>query len=110
MKQGEIWLANLNPIEGSEQQGIRTVVIISGNAMNNNLKISIVCPITRKVKKYMGCLVLSPDTVNGLDAESEVITFQIRTLSHTRLISKMGHVTKEQLEEIKKGLTEILTY
>jgi len=45
MKQGEIWMADLNPVVGSEQQGIRPVVIISGNAMNNNLGISIVCPL-----------------------------------------------------------------
>jgi mRNA interferase MazF len=68
MNQGEIWLADLNPIEGSEQKGIQPVVIISGNAMNHNLGISIVCPLTRKVKKYLGCLVLSPDTVNGVEA------------------------------------------
>ncbi|HBB93598.1 MAG TPA: transcription elongation factor GreAB, partial [Bacteroidales bacterium] len=37
MRQGEIWMADLNPVHGSEQQGIRPVVIISGNAMNDNL-------------------------------------------------------------------------
>jgi len=110
MKQGEIWMADMNPVVGSEQQGIRPVVIISGNAMNKNLGISIVCPFTSKVKNYAGCLVLPMDSVNGLESDSEVITFQIRTISHARLIRKTGSITPAQLEQIKKGLTEILTY
>ncbi len=110
MKQGEIWMADLNPVQGSEQQGTRPVVIISGNAMNNNLGICIVCPLTSRIKNYAGCPVLKKDQVNGLDSDSEVITFQIRTVAHQRLIRKAGSVTAAQLEMIKKGLIEILTY
>jgi len=110
MKQGEIWMADLNPVIGSEQQGIRPVVIISGNAMNNNLGISIVCPLTSKVKNYAGCLVLAKDDLNGLELDSEVITFQIRTVSHGRLIRKIGNISTVQLDEIRKGLGEILRY
>jgi mRNA interferase MazF len=110
MKQGEIWMADLNPVEGSEQWGIRPVIIISGNAMNDNLGISIVCPLTSKLKNYAGCLVLSKDSQNGLEQDSEVITFQIRTISHGRLIQKIGHITPKQLEQIKTGLGEILRY
>lgn len=110
MKQGEIWMADLNPVEGSKQRGIRPVIIISGNAMNNNLGISIVCPLTSKVKNYAGCLVLEKDDLNGLEQDSEVITFQIRTVSHDRLIRKIGSITPKQLEQIKKGLEEILRY
>lgn len=39
MKQCENWLVDLNPIKGSEQRGVRPVVIVSGNAMNDNLGI-----------------------------------------------------------------------
>jgi mRNA interferase MazF len=46
MKQREIWLVDLNPVKGSEQRGIRPVVIVSGNAMNDNLQICIVCPLS----------------------------------------------------------------
>ncbi len=110
MKQGEIWLADLNPVQGSEQQGIRPVVIISGNAMNDNLGVSIVCPLTTLIKNYAGCFVVSKDTLNGLEQDSEVITFQIRTISHSRLSGKTGRITTAQLNLIKKGLGEILTY
>jgi mRNA interferase MazF len=110
MKQREIWLADLNPVKGSEQQGIRPVVIISGNAMNDNLGICIVCPVSSKIKNYAGCLVLKKDELNGLDHDSEIITFQVRTISKERLIARTGEITKQQLDILKKGLQEVLTY
>ncbi len=110
MKQGEIWLADLNPVKGSEQQGFRPVVIISGNAMNDHLGISIICPLTSKIKNYAGCLIVEANEVNGLPQKSEVITFQIRTLAHERLSRKIGVLTKEQVGWIRRGLTEVLTY
>jgi mRNA interferase MazF len=110
MKQRDIWLADLNPVKGSEQQGIRPVVIVSGNAMNDNLGICIICPLTTKLKNYAGGIVLFKDEINGLEQNSEVITFQVRAISKERLIRKLGELTKVQLESVKKGLNEILTY
>jgi mRNA interferase MazF len=54
MKQREIWVVDLNPVKGSEQKGIRPVVVISGNAMNDHLNIAIVCPLTTQIKNYAG--------------------------------------------------------
>ena len=110
MKQRDIWMADLNPVKGSEQQGIRPVVIVSGNAMNDNLGICIVCPLSSKIKNNAGDIVLTKDKINGLEQDFEVITFQIRTISKERLNRKLGELTKEQLETVKKGLSEILTY
>jgi len=110
MKQGEIWLVNLNPTKGSEQHGVRPVVILSGNAMNDSLGICIVCPISTRIKHYAGCIVLKKDKTNGLDSDSEVITFQIRTVSKNRMIKHLGHITTAQMERIKTGLSEILKY
>jgi mRNA interferase MazF len=110
MKQREIWLADLNPVKGSEQRGIRPVVVLSGNAMNSNLDVCIVCPLSSKIKNYAGCLVLNIDAVNGLEVDSEIITFQIRTISGQRLIRKIGEITVKQFNDVKRGLNEILTY
>lgn len=46
MKQQEIWYANLGPIEGREQNGIRPVVIVSGNNLNDHSDLKIVCPLS----------------------------------------------------------------
>ncbi|HNQ37201.1 MAG TPA: type II toxin-antitoxin system PemK/MazF family toxin [Prolixibacteraceae bacterium] len=110
MKQREIWLADLNPVKGNEQQGIRPVVVISGNAMNDHLGISIVCPLTSRIKNYSGCLVLERSPSNGLSTNSEVITFQVRTLSRERFRTRLGEITGNQLRVIINGLNEILTY
>jgi mRNA interferase MazF len=50
MRQGEIWNANLNPTEGSEQAGFRPVVIISGNLANTYAPVVLCCPLTTKLK------------------------------------------------------------
>jgi mRNA interferase MazF len=110
MKQREIWFADLNPIKGSEQRGIRPVVVISGNAMNDNYNVCIVCPLSSKIKNFAGCLILSKNAQNGLETDSEVITFQIRTLSKERFLTKIGEITPSQLNEIKQGLNDVLTY
>jgi mRNA interferase MazF len=102
--------SDLNPVRGSEQEGIRPVVIVSGNAMNDNLGIGIACPLTSKLKYYAGGIVLAKDQINGLEQDSEVLTFQIRVISKERLIRKLGELTKAQLDTVKTGLMEILTY
>jgi mRNA interferase MazF len=110
MKQREIWLVDLNPIKGSEQSGIRPVVVVSGDAMNKNLGLCIVCPLSSRIKNFAGCIVLIKDSINGLDVDSEVLSFQIRTISSKRAIQKLGEISKPQLQTIKKGIMEIMTY
>ena len=110
MKQREIWMAELNPVRGSEQQGIRPVVIISGNAMNDHLGICIVCPLTTQIKHYAGCLVVRSSVSNGLAKDSEIITFQIRTIAGERLLQRIGEISIRELDQIKSGLKDILTY
>ncbi|RMG26389.1 MAG: type II toxin-antitoxin system PemK/MazF family toxin [Bacteroidetes bacterium] len=110
MKQRDIYWANLNPTKGNEQRDIRPVVIVSGNAMNDHLGICIICPLSTKIKHYAGCLVLEKNALNQLPEDSEVLTFQIRTLAKQRLREKIGEISEEQLRVIRQGLVEILTY
>ena len=110
MKQGEIWQANLDPTQGSEQAGFRPVVILSGNLLNQHLPIVIVAPLTTRIKNYKGNPVLNPDKDNGLKNESEVLVFHIRSVSKDRLVKKMGTMTKTQLELAIKTLNDILKY
>jgi mRNA interferase MazF len=110
MKQREIWLADLNPVKGSKQSGIRPVVIISGNAMNDNLSISIVCPLTSKIKGFAGCVIIEKGSESGLEQDSEILTFQVRTIAGSRLIRKLGEISPARFSQIRYGLMEILTY
>ena len=110
MKKGEIWLADLNPVNGREQLGYRPVVIVSGNAMNENMPLSIVCPLSTRLKHFIGGIILEPDKVNGLDAPSEVLTFQIRTLAHKRFVKKIGEISKVEMTQLIKNINKILEY
>ena len=110
MKQREIWYANLNPGKGSEQLGFRPVVIISGDILNQYLKVVIICPLTTKIKNYKGNVVLEADELNGLSEKSEIMVFHIRSISKDRLVKKIGSIAEDQLKELKSGLDDILNY
>ena len=110
MKQREIWQADLNPIKGSEQSGIRPVVIISGDLLNKYLNVVITCPLTSQIKKYKGNPILEPDNTNGLRRTSEVLTFQIRSMSKERLVKKIGTIGNRDLEMIHSTLEDIMKY
>ena len=110
MKQGEIWYADLNPTKGSEQAGLRPVVIISGNLLNQHLNVVIVVPLTTKVKSYKGNPVLKPSKENGLKTESEMLIFHIRSVSKERLVRRLGTIESAQLTLSLKTLHEILRY
>ncbi len=103
----DIWYARLSPVSGSEQGGKRPVVVISGNALNSTLPISLCCPISTKLKKYPATLELQPSKDNGLSAASEVIVFQTRTISHKRLVKKIGRISKEEHEKILEYLNDL---
>ena len=110
MKQGDIFWADLDPTIGQEQRGSRPVVIISGNALNRNLRIRIVCPLSSHIKHLKGCVIVKKNKINNLETDSEVIPFQVRSISTDRLRTKMGEITVEQLELIKNGLFEMLIF
>lgn len=110
MNQAEIWLADLNPTKGSGQAGIRPVVIVSGNMLNEHLGIIIVIPLTTKVKNFKGNPVLTPNKSNGLKEESEMLVFHVRSVSKDRLTKKLGSISAEELNRAIKTLNDILKY
>lgn len=109
MRQGEIWMSDLNPVLGSDQAGRRPVVILSGNLMNKFLQIVITAPLTSKIKNYQGNPILKPSPLNGLKSESELMVFHIRSISKDRLIEKIGEITKEELRIALATLNDITT-
>jgi len=110
MKQGEIWKVYFDPIKGSEQAGVRPAVIISGNTMNSKSKLKIVCPLTSSLHNFKNNPILLPDKINGLNSKSEILVFQVRTLSDERLKKKIGDVNAETINEIHSSLSKLLKY
>ncbi len=96
----EIWLANLDPVVGSEQGKTRPVLIISATALNQILPVVNVLPITsRKPNRriYPNEALISAGTA-GLVSESIVLCYQIRTLDKQRLIRKFGTINDAKLQ------------
>lgn len=110
MRQGEIWYADLNPVKGSEQAGMRPVVIVSGNLLNKYLQTVIAVPLTSKVKGYKGNPVLEPTDKNGLTSSSELLVFHIRSISKEQLVQRLGEVDNRVVKQVKKTLDDILTF
>jgi mRNA interferase MazF len=108
--QKEIWMTDLNPVEGSEQSGIRPTIIVSGASMNEHYSVVIICPLTTKIKNYKGCPIIQPNSHNKLKSASQVISFQIRTIAKSRLKKRLGVVSEDTLEKIKDGINIFLNY
>lgn len=110
MQKGELWMADLNPIFGTEQSGHRPVVIISGNAMNSHFDMVIACPLSSKIKNFIGNVIVEPSDANGLTQKSEILVFQIRSISKERLTKYLGKITTDQMAKIEENLNKILKF
>lgn len=110
MKKAEIWLADLEHVKGSEQGKTRPIVIISGNTMNEHFPFVITCPLSSVIKNFESCVVIPKSKSNGLLYNSEIITFQVKTVSKERLLKKLGSITTAQLQEVLNGLNDILIF
>ena len=94
-----IYLVNLDPTIGSEQGKTRPVLVISDEEVNEILPVINILPITsykqgRKI--YPNEVYLKVDQ-SGLDKDSIVLCYQIRTIDKKRLIKKIGEVTDDSV-------------
>ena len=104
IRRGDIYYADLGDVVGSEQFGLRPVVIVQNNLGNKYSKTVIVLPITSKIKKELPTHVKISGSKYGLEKDSVVLAEQIRTIDKSRLISKVGRLDKKVLDEIKQAL------
>jgi mRNA interferase MazF len=111
MKQGEIWLINLDPTIGAEIQKTRPAVIVNDNLLGK-LPLKIIVPITDWKDKYAiapWMIKLEPDRNNHLSKVSAADCFQVRSVSEQRFVNKLGHISLESLDEIKTGLSRVFS-
>jgi mRNA interferase MazF len=105
---GEIRWADLNPVRGREQAGLRPVLILSHDVFNERSGTVIAVVITSQPQRADFPLTLELES-SQMPKRSWVKISQIRTLSVERIGKKMGHVTPEQLDQIVEGLNEIIS-
>jgi mRNA interferase MazF len=106
MRRGDIYLADLNPTQGSEQSGKRPVIIVSRDAINEHSPVVIVVPLTRaenKTKLYPTHVPLKSGT-GGLTKDSVAVTEQVRAITKTRLTANIGQLKIEQMSVVSAAL------
>lgn len=105
MKRGEIYRADLDPVVGSEQGGIRPVLIIQNDRGNLHSQTVIVAAITsRQHKAHLPIHVLLPGAACGLKQDSVVLLEQLRTLEKARLSKYIGCVPGEVMARVDAAL------
>ena len=94
IKRGDMFYADLSPVVGSEQGGIRPVLIIQNDTGNKYSPTVIAAAITSQTgkNKLPTHIDIGSDN-NGLKADSVVLTEQIRTIDKSRLKEKIGHIS-----------------
>jgi mRNA interferase MazF len=105
---GDIWWADLNPVRGHEQAGVRPVLVISHDIFNQRSGTVIALAITSQAPTAGFPLTMEITTAPTLPKRSWVRISQIRTLSVERLSSRLGGITPEELDDVIEGLNEIV--
>ena len=105
IQRGDIYIANLSPVTGSEQGGIRPVLIIQNNTGNRHSPTLIAAAITGHFKgKYQPTHVRLKGAACGLFQDSTVLLEQLRTLDRSRLSAYMGNVGADKMQEVNDAL------
>lgn len=107
IKQFDLWLADLNPTVGTEPGKTRPVVIVQTDLLNESHLSTLICPITTNVKQEIELLRIHLKK-GQLDKLSDILVDQVRAIDNKRLIKKLGHLNKDQIEKLKISLRIVL--
>lgn len=106
---GDLYFADLSPVVGSEQGGIRPVLVIQNDVGNKYSPTVIVAAVTsRSTKASIPTHVNIPKAHKGLKQDSMVLAEQIRTIDRNRLKEYIGHLERGEMEGIEKAMVTSL--
>lgn len=102
---GDIFYADLEPVIGSEQGGIRPVLIVQNDIGNRHSPTVIVAAITSRIKhRHQPTHVILNARQCGLREESIIMLEQLRTVDKQRLLGYIGSVGKRKMKEVDRAL------
>lgn len=105
IKRGEIYYADLRPVVGSEQGGIRPVLILQNDVGNKYSPTTIIAVLTSQSKPSLPTHVLvHSDEVNGLDKDSVIELEQIRTIDKKRIKDLVGCLSESDCNKVRNAL------
>ena len=104
INRGDLYYADLNPVVGSEQGGIRPVLIIQNDVGNKHSPTVIIAAITSKAIKATLPTHCTLSAHAGLDRDSVALLEQIRTIDKRRLKDYVGALCQEDMKAVNKAL------
>lgn len=105
VKRGDIFYADLSPVVGSEQGGVRPVLIVQNNMGNRHSPTVIAAAITSQVcKARLPTHIELQGSTFGLSKDSVVLLEQVRTIDKKRLKEKMGRLDEEVMHRVDEAL------
>lgn len=104
IKRGDIYYADLSPVVGSEQGGVRPVLIIQNDVGNRFSPTVIVAAITSQSKTNMPTHIKLNSRSTGLSKNSVVLLEQVRTIDKHRLKERVGHIDYSTMEQVNCAL------
>jgi len=102
---GDLYYANLDPVVGSEQGGIRPVLIIQNDKGNQHSPTVIIAAITSKMMKANLPTHCMLSAQAGLDRNSIALLEQVRTIDKQRLQEYVGALGQEDMKKVNRALT-----
>lgn len=105
VKRGELYFADLSPVIGSEQGGIRPVLVVQNDIGNKYSPTIIAAAITSKLDKAkLPTHIELSSKEYGLEKDSVVLLEQIRTIDKTRLKERIGELSPVKMNQVNKAM------
>lgn len=105
VSRGELYTADLDPVVGSEQGGLRPVLVIQNDMGNRYSPTVIVLAVSSQLQKArLPTHVLLPAAGRGLERDSVVLAEQVRTLDKRRLRERIGRLTPDDMAQVNRAL------
>ena len=111
VRRGEIWISALDPTQGSEQAGVRPIIIFQNDTIARYTTTVISIPLTTNLRRAsLPSSVFIPSGEGGLTQDSVALCHQMRVLDKTRLRNKIGEVNPELLVQLENNVLFTLGY
>ena len=105
IKRGELYYADLSPVVGSEQGGIRPVLVVQNDVGNKFSPTVIAAAVTSKINKAkLPTHIELPCSQYGLQRDSVILLEQIRTLDKRRLKERIGELNEVTMSKVDKAI------
>jgi len=105
VRRGDIYYADLSPVVGSEQGGVRPVLVVQNDVGNKYSPTIIAAAITSQINKAKMPTHIEIEAVDyGLQKDSVILLEQVRTIDKRRLKEKIGHLDDELMERVNDAI------